>query len=172
FTDAGSGSCHNAPGAVNHPPTAVPGGPYTGTEGTAVSFDGSASPDPDGDALTYAWSFGDGATGSGARPTHAFADNGTYTVTLTVTDARGAASAPATTTAAIGNVAPTVNAGPNQTVTLGSPITVSATFSDPGVNDAPWAYAIDWGDGSPQTTGSTTSQSSAITATHTYAAAG
>src|SRR5206468_3523783 len=113
---------------VNHPPTAVPGGPYTGTEGTAVSFDGSGSSDPDGDALTYAWSFGDGATGSGVRPTHAYADNGTYTVTLTVTDARGSGSGPATTTATIGNVAPTVNAGPNQTVTLGSPITVSATF--------------------------------------------
>jgi len=172
FSDAGSGSCHGAPGGVNHPPTAVPGGPYTGTEGTAVSFDGSGSSDPDGDALTYAWSFGDGATGSGARPTHAYADNGTYTVTLTVTDARGAAGAAATTTATIGNVAPTVNAGPNQTITLGSAVTLSATFSDPGVNDAPWTYAIDWGDGSPQTTGSTTSQSSAITATHTYAAAG
>src|SRR5438034_11342156 len=77
FTDAGSGSCHDAPGGVNHPPTALPGGPYTGTEGTAVSFDGSGSSDPDGDALTYAWSFGDGATGTGVRPTHAYANNGT-----------------------------------------------------------------------------------------------
>src|SRR5437773_5648814 len=111
FTDAGSGSCHDAPGGVNHPPTALPGGPYTGTEGTAVSFDGSGSSDPDGDALTYAWSFGDGATGSGARPTHAFADNGTYTVTLTVTDARGAAGAPATTTATIAVASTTVKIG-------------------------------------------------------------
>src|SRR5207302_2093847 len=28
FTDEGSGSCHDAPSAVNHPPTAAPGGPY------------------------------------------------------------------------------------------------------------------------------------------------
>src|SRR5438132_7731111 len=49
---------------------------------------------------------------------------------------------------------------------------LSASFGDAGVNDAPWAYAIDWGDGSPQTSGSTTSQSAAITASHTYAAGG
>src|SRR6266516_2131691 len=57
FTDEGSGTCHGAPGSpppTNHAPTAAAGGPYTGTEGQAVSppFDGSASSDPDGDALT------------------------------------------------------------------------------------------------------------------------
>src|SRR5213076_1365702 len=42
----------------------------------------------------------------------------------------------------------------------------------PTVTDAAWSYAIDWGDGSLQTMGSTTSQASPITATHTYTAAG
>jgi len=65
-----------------------------------------------------------------------------------------------------------VNAGANQTATVGTPVTLTATFSDPGVNDAAWSYAIDWGDGSLQTMGSTTSQASPITATHTYTAAG
>ncbi|HYU90690.1 MAG TPA: PKD domain-containing protein [Gemmatimonadales bacterium] len=171
FADAGSGLCHDAPSATNHAPTAAAGGPYTGAEGATVSFDGSASADSDGDAITYAWSFGDGTSGTGVRPSHAYADNGAYTVTLTVTDARGLASAPATTSATIANATPAVTAAA-QTASAGTSFTFSATFSDAGVNDGPWSYTIDWGDGSPPTTGSATSQSSAITATHTYAAAG
>ncbi len=37
----------------NDPPVADAGGPYAGTVGTAVQFDGSGSSDPDGDTLTY-----------------------------------------------------------------------------------------------------------------------
>src|SRR5207249_4231428 len=99
-------------------------------EGAAVSFDGSGSSDPDGDALTYAWTFGDGSTGTGVTPTHTYTAGGSYTVTLTVTDAKGAPSAPARTTATIENVAPTVNAGADVTMTAGV-FTLHATFSDP-----------------------------------------
>src|SRR5439155_19692576 len=172
FTDVGSATCHDSPSAANHPPTASAGGPYSGSEAAAVTFDGRGSSDPDGDALTYAWSFGDGSTGTGAPPSHAYADNGTYTVTLTVTDARAAASAPATATVTIANAAPVVNAGPDQAVNVNAAYTLNATFSDPGVNDEPWAYTIDWGDASPVTTGSATSQTNPIAATHTYAAPG
>src|SRR5205823_13510978 len=102
----GSAKAAIAVGAVNQPPTAAPGGPYAGNEGTALAFDGAGSSDPEGDALTYAWSFGDGASGAGATPSHAYADNGTYTVTLVVTDTHGAASTPVTTTTTVTNVAP------------------------------------------------------------------
>src|SRR5207247_6225897 len=83
-----------------------------------------------------------------------------------------AAGAPGPTAAPIENTPPPVNRGGSQTPNAGSPCTLSATFSDPGVKDSPWSYAIDWGDGSPPTSGSTTSQSNPLAATHTYAGGG
>ena len=126
----------------NAPPVAVVGGPYTGAEGSAVNFDGSGSTDPDGDALTYEWDFGDGSTGTGVSPSHTYADNGVYTVRLTVSD--GVEETTAQTTATIANVAPTVQIDPAQvTVTdEGSSLLVTASFSDPGVLDAPFSASI------------------------------
>ena len=82
---------------VNRRPTANAGGPYSGTVGNPISFDGSGSSDPDGDALAFDWNFGDGNYGSGATPSHTYAANATYTVTLHVYD--GALADTATTTA-------------------------------------------------------------------------
>ena len=53
------GSCDRiysvrATGGTNEPPVANAGGPYTGFEGSPVTFNGSAS-DPDGDPFTFAW---------------------------------------------------------------------------------------------------------------------
>lgn len=75
----------------NGSPVARPGGPYSGTTGVPIAFDGSGSSDPDGDPLTYEWSFGDQTTATGPSPQHAFATEGTYTVALTVRDSRGGA---------------------------------------------------------------------------------
>ena len=167
FTDSGQGVCHGAAGE-NHAPTANPGGPYRSED--QVSFDGSASYDPDGDALAYAWDFGDGSSGTGAQPTHTYAADGTYTVSLTVTDARGAASPSVQTTATIGNIPPTVNAGGDARTGPGF-FTLHATFSDPGANDAPWSYDISWGDGF-STHGETSSQSDEISPSHLYVVPG
>jgi len=68
------------------PPVANAGGPYSGTVGTAVTFNGAGSSDPQRQALTYAWSFGDGSLGTGVNPSHTYTTLGTYSVTLTVTD--------------------------------------------------------------------------------------
>ena len=77
------------PPAANVPPVADANGPYTGTAGQPVSFDGTGSSDPDGTIASYAWTFGDGNNGTGATPNHTYASAGTYTVTLTVTDDGG-----------------------------------------------------------------------------------
>ncbi len=150
---------------VRQPPVASAGGPYRSED--QVTVDGRGSYSPDGSTpLTYSWSFGDGGTGSGVAPTHSYAADGTYTITLVVTDATGAASDPATATATIANLPPTVDAGPDASMMPGS-FTLRARFSDPGANDAPWRYTISWGDGASQS-GSTSSQSDPITASHLY----
>ena len=72
----------------------------TGTVGTPVHFDGTASSDPDGTIVSYGWDFGDDSTGTGPQPAHVYAVAATYMITLTVTD-DGSASTACTTTAEI-----------------------------------------------------------------------
>ena len=154
----------------NQAPVPRPGGPYR-SEGV-VGLDGGASVDPESNTpLTYAWDFGDGTNGSGVAPIHTYGSDNVYTVTLIVTDALGAASAPATTTATIANLAPTVNAGPDVPVSPGAIFGLSASFSDPGANDGPWTYVIDWGDGTTET-GNVATQGASIAAGHPYATTG
>jgi probable HAF family extracellular repeat protein len=125
---------------ANQTPSANAGGPYTGLEGRSLAFDGSGSSDQDGDALTYDWNFGDGGTGTGVAPSHTYADNGTYTVTLIVTDVHGVASAQATSSVVIDNIAPTLGAllGPTDPIGLlngGASASFNVSFSDPGTLD-------------------------------------
>ena len=148
----------------NDPPICDANGPYTGTVGQAVSFDGSGSSDPDGTVDSYAWDFGDGSTGSGSNPTHTYVTSGTFTVTLTVTDNDGASST-CTTTAEIGeapNEPPVCDANGPYTGTVGQPVSFDGSgSSDPdGTVDS---YAWDFGDGSTDT---------GSNPTHTYAAPG
>jgi PKD repeat protein len=73
--------------AANSPPTARPGGPYSGVTGVPLSISGAASSDPDGgQTLTYDWNFGDGSTGVGPNVSHTYAFAGNYIISLTVTD--------------------------------------------------------------------------------------
>jgi len=136
--------------------------PQLGTVGTPIHFTDQSY----ANIVSWNWDFGDGTRGTGATPSHTYTAYGTYTVTLVVTDSRGAASAPAQATATIANIPPTVSAGANARMLPGI-FTLSASFSDPGVNDT-WTYVIDWGDG-VSTTGST-NRAGAITASHPYLA--
>ena len=85
-TDSATTTVSIAAVVENQPPVADSNGPYTGTVGELVVFDGSGSFDPDGTIVAYDWDFGDGNTGTGVSPTHAYATDGLFTVTLTVTD--------------------------------------------------------------------------------------
>ncbi len=124
-------------------PVAEAGGPYSGNEGSSIVFNGSGSQDAD----TYDWNFGDGtAHGSGVSPSHTYRDNGSYTVTLTVTNVNGSDTDDAT--ASISNVAPTVEAGNNQTTNEGTAVYLApVTFTDPALNYDVYTALINWGDG-------------------------
>lgn len=81
----------------NQRPTSDPGGPYQGSVGQTILFDGTASVDSDGDITEYIWDFGDGSTGSGSTISHAYEESGSYLVVLTVTDNHGDSHAESTT---------------------------------------------------------------------------
>lgn len=163
---------------INHAPSADAAGPYNGDEGSTVLFDGRASSDPDGDQLTYEWDFGDGTPhGTGAQPSHTYADNapapGGHVVTLTVRDEGGLAGT-ATATANIANLPPAVGAitAPIDPQETGTPLTASASFTDPGILDTHTGL-IDWGDGtSSEAVVTEAGGAGSVSGSHAYAAAG
>jgi alpha-tubulin suppressor-like RCC1 family protein/PKD repeat protein len=135
---------------ANTSPVARAGGPYLANEGAEVTFDGTGSEDAERNIVSYAWNFGDGqtfsSTDASVKPTHAYADNGTFTVTLTVTDAGGLSNV-ATSTATISNVAPTGTFTTPATGVENTKIFLALTpASDPGSADV-LQYAFDCGDG-------------------------
>jgi len=71
---------------TNLPPIAQANGPYSATEGQAISFSSAGSTDPDGTILSYLWDFGDGMTSMEANPSHTYASASENRVSLTVTD--------------------------------------------------------------------------------------
>ena len=153
---------------ANGPPTANAGGPYAIAEGGSVTLAGSGT-DPDGDALSFAWDLDNNGSFETAVQNPAFSavdGPATHTVTLRVCDPLGLC-ATAATTVTVSNVPPTVDAGPAQTIFSGQSVTVSATFSDPGIADNPWLFSFDWSDASSDT-GSTNSQGAPIAASHPY----
>jgi hypothetical protein len=99
---------------------------------------------------------------------HTYPDNGSFTVTVDVKD--DDATSTKTVVQSVINVAPTVDAGADQTFTSGQTFNFAGSFTDPGVNDSPWSWKIDWGAGTP-TTGSTNTRG-AITASNKVCAAG
>ncbi|GAA2177928.1 hypothetical protein GCM10009847_05930 [Leucobacter tardus] len=143
--------------APNTPPTAAFS---TTARGLTATVDGSASSDPDGSIASYSWNWGDDSpAGSGALATHAYTAAGTYPVTLTVTDDRGAKTSET-------HQVTVTHADPVPAFTAAAAgLTVSTDATGSTASDgATLAYAWNWGDGTPATTGAR--------ASHEYAKSG
>ena len=111
--------------------------------GATVTLDGSGSSDPNGDPLVYYWvqTGGEAVTFTPALSITSFTappSAGLLAFTLTVTDTGGLSSSDSTVVT-VRNVGPTADAGPDQQVDPGVPVTLDGSgSSDP--NGDPLAY--------------------------------
>jgi len=161
-----SGVCGFEPFPDNKRPVANAGGPYTGYEGSPITFDGSGSSDPDGDSLMYRWDFDndglwDTEWSSSPYASHTWSDDYTGTVVLQVCDSRaaGALLDGATASITVNNIAPSIDdlmmTPPNLDnpefilPTVHEPLFTALT-TDPGSDDLTFTW--DWGDGTDDTT--------------------
>jgi hypothetical protein len=129
---------------TNDPPVVEAGALLTISEGAPTVFPGSYTDPDDAPPASIRWDFGDGNTLTGAlTPTYTYLDNGLFTATLAVTDEAGVSDSDwlvVTVTNAAPSLSP-ISAPP--VVYAGEPITVTATFTDPGLLDTHIAR-IDW----------------------------
>lgn len=137
--------------ANNVNPTIAPLGPFSGSEGSPISFSASVSSQcPIG---SYVWEFSDGTKSFGPSPKRAFGDNGDYDGQLTATDVTGL-SATQSFSVSVSNVKPSVNAGPDTTSDWGRLVQFNGQATDPGSGDqSTLEYTWTFGDGTPSASG-------------------
>ena len=131
---------------LNSKPVANAGPDQSVYVGDTVYLDGSKSSDVDGGLLTYRWSFisipaGSAATlisPSAVKPSFVLDVHGTYVVQLIVNDGQ-VDSAPATVTISTLNSKPVANAGPDQSVYVGSTVYLDGSKSS-DVDGDPLTY--------------------------------
>lgn len=134
----------------NQAPAADAGADQSVTAGVEVTLQGGGSSDPDADPLTFEWrslsspggvtvSLIDGAT---AQARFTPTTLGAYAFELTVSDGELAARDTVLVTVAAANRVPVVDAGTDQSVTLGDVATVTATASDPDGDPLTFAWTV------------------------------
>lgn len=97
-------------------------------------------------------------------------EDGSYTVKGMIKDDDGGFTE-YTTEVVVTNVAPTVEAGEDQTVFAGDTGSLAGSFSDPGIEDTHTA-TIDWGDGSEVEEGTVDQEFNTVSGSHLFADAG
>jgi RHS repeat-associated protein len=155
-------------------------GDQSGTEGTAALLDLGSFVDAglsDGPwSVNVDW--GDGsvhtvfaATAQGSLGTrfHTYVDSGPFTVTVTVTDIDGGTGM-SQFVVPVANADPIVDSASDQAVSEGVAKDFNlGSFSDRSLSDGPWIVVVKWGDGSADTTFTTTAAGALSTKSHTYA---
>ncbi len=145
------------------------------TSFTVCQMNSAGTADAEGDAIKYSWNWGDLTTASTtASPAHTYATPGTYTITLSVNDVWGrigTATHDVTITEPASNNAPTAVIASGTCTTTNTTCTMSATGSsdpDTAAGDGIRNYVWTWGDGTPDTTGTSASQTHVFTVAGTY----
>lgn len=127
-TDSAPNTVTITAGTGNTPPIANAGPDQIALIGTSVMLDGNSSTDVDGDPLTYSWSLitkpaGSTATLSDPNAVSPIFDvdmPGTYVAQLIVNDGTVDSPPDTVTITTEGNTLPVADAGPDQSVTVGS----------------------------------------------------
>ena len=132
--------------AVNDAPTAQANGPYEVDEGSTITLDGSGS-DIENDPLSFAWDLdNDGQFDDSTLEDPPFTGldgPAAVTVRLQVCDTSQACGVD-TATVTVNNVAPTADAGADQTVFKNELVNLSGTWTDPaGSLDDPYSWEWD-----------------------------
>ena len=125
--------------------------------------------------FSYAFDCGDGAGygdfGSTASATCPTTDNGTRSVKGKIKDKDGGVSE-YTSSVTVQNVAPSVAASISGNIDCRTNATLTWSFTDPGVNDSPWAVVVNWGDGTTNSEFTVSAQNAQTSRTHMYATPG
>jgi hypothetical protein len=134
----------------NQAPDANAGADQNVTAGAAVTLQGGGSTDPDGDALTFEWRTLSSPSGVTVSLTGAATAQATFTPTvagvyefeLTVSDGELATRDTVRVTVSAANQAPAVDAGTDQSITLGATANVTATATDPDGDALTYAWTV------------------------------
>jgi|GEM_PF-3069408 len=161
----------------NVPPVVDAGPDATVNEGEPFTRSGSFTDSDTGDSWRGTVDYGEGAGPQTLtlNPdktfdlSHTYVENGTYTLTVTVTDSYNESDSDLVQVTVL-NVAPIIDAGPDQTIERGQVFDLQGTFSDAGLVDT-HTGAIGWGDGTSES-GVVDQAGRTISGSHLYARRG